>query len=116
MSSAKIHSKGWPVVLGTAVLIFFLAGIAAGQIDIEKDTNGEDADNPPGPSILVGDPITWTYVVTNITDPPRTLRSVVVTDDQGVSITCTWPIITPPGVLLAGNQATCTANGTAQEG
>jgi len=35
------------------------------SIDIEKATNGEDADNPTGPLIPVGDTVTWTYVVTN---------------------------------------------------
>ncbi len=39
-------------------------GVAAG-IDIEKATNGQDADLPPGPFIPVGGPVTWTYVVTN---------------------------------------------------
>ena len=34
-------------------------------IDIEKATNGEDADTPTGPQIPVGDSVTWTYVVTN---------------------------------------------------
>ena len=53
------------------------------QIDIEKATNGEDADTPTGPLIPVGDPVTWTYVVTNPGD--FQLTNVVVTDDQGVT-------------------------------
>ncbi|NLP11548.1 hypothetical protein GX408_14220, partial [bacterium] len=35
------------------------------QIDIEKATNGQDADTPTGPSIPVGGAVTWTYVITN---------------------------------------------------
>ncbi len=39
-------------------------GVVPG-IDIEKATNGADADAPPGPFIPVGDAVNWTYVVTN---------------------------------------------------
>jgi len=56
-------------------------------IDIEKSTNGEnavpeDADDPTGPSITIGDPVTWTYVVTNTGDVA--LSNITVTDDKGV--------------------------------
>ena len=52
------------------------------QIDIEKATNGEDADLPTGPYVTVGDPVTWTYTVTNPGD--LFFSEVTVTDDQGV--------------------------------
>lgn len=52
------------------------------QIDVEKATNGEDADTPTGPYVPVGDPVTWTYVVTNPGD--FYLRDVTLTDDRGV--------------------------------
>ena len=55
-------------------------------IDLEKFTNGQDADSPPGPVIPAGDPVTWTYVVTNIGS--EALATVTVTDDQGVAVTC----------------------------
>ena len=50
-------------------------------IDIEKATNGQDADSPTGPHILQGNAVTWTYVVTNTGNVP--LSNVVVTDDNG---------------------------------
>ncbi|WMW23359.1 hypothetical protein RE476_05950 [Methanolobus mangrovi] len=53
---------------------------AAPAIDIEKATNGEDADSPTGPYIIVGDLVTWTYNVTNIGNVP--LVNVNVTDDM----------------------------------
>ena len=52
------------------------------EIDVEKFTNGEDADDPPGPTIPVGGPVTWTYVVTNPGNVP--IRDVTVVDDKGV--------------------------------
>ena len=52
-------------------------------VDIEKFTNGEDADDPTGPQIPVGDPVTWRYEVTNPGDFP--VGDIVVTDDQGVT-------------------------------
>ena len=55
-------------------------------IDVEKSTNGADADNAPGPLVPVGDPVVWSYVVTNTSDDP--LTDVVVTDDQGVPVSC----------------------------
>jgi uncharacterized repeat protein (TIGR01451 family) len=51
------------------------------DIHIEKATNGDDADNPTGPHIPVGDPVNWTYVVTN--NGNVSLSNVVVTDDHG---------------------------------
>ena len=53
---------------------------AAPAIDIEKATNGEDADSPTGPYIIVGDLVTWTYNVTNTGNVP--LVNVNVTDDM----------------------------------
>jgi len=45
------------------------------------DDPGVDADEPAGPQGQVGDPVTWTYFVTNPGDSP--LSDIVVTDDQG---------------------------------
>jgi uncharacterized repeat protein (TIGR01451 family) len=77
-------------------------------IDLQKATNGQDADLPPGPVVAVGSPIAWTYVVTNLGSDP--LTNIAVTDSQGVTVTC-------PGTTLAGGAAlTCTAAGTAVAG
>jgi uncharacterized repeat protein (TIGR01451 family) len=77
-------------------------------IRIEKLTNGEDADSPPGPVLAVGDPVAWGYQVTNFSG--ETMTDVAVEDDQGVVVTC------PQTTLLAGESMTCTANGTADAG
>ena len=78
------------------------------EIDIEKATNGDDADSAPGPDVVVGGAIDWTYVVTNTGDV--SLASISVTDDQLGPITC------PGDTLAMGASMTCTANGTATAG
>ncbi len=55
------------------------------SIHIEKSTNGEDADNAPGPNVLAGNPVTWSYTVTNLGN--TAIRSVVVVDNQGAAVT-----------------------------
>ncbi len=75
-------------------------GIVSG-IDIEKATNGEDADLPPGPLVAIGDPVTWTYVVTNTGS--GVLTGIAVIDSQGVVVTC------PSTTLAAGASMPCTA-------
>ena len=75
---------------------------------IEKATNGVDADVAPGPSLSVGDAVTWTYVVTNTGDVP--LSDVAVTDDILGAITC------PQDTLAVDESMTCTASGVAVSG
>lgn len=82
--------------------------VASPAIQIEKSTNGQDADTAPGPQIPVGSPVTWTYVVTNTGDVA--LTGVKVTDDKGVAVSC------PKTALQAGESMTCTGSGTAQPG
>jgi len=87
-----------------------ICGITCFQpsIDIEKATNGEDADLPPGPVLSVGDPVIWTYVVTNTGDVA--LSSIAVVDDQGVAVSC------PKTTLASGESMVCTASSTAVSG
>lgn len=80
----------------------------AAAIDIEKSTNGNDADSAPGPTIIVGDPVTWTYMVTNTGNVP--LNSITVVDNKGVAVTC------PKTTLAVGESMTCTASSTAIAG
>jgi hypothetical protein len=84
------------------------AQVVVPGIDIEKATNGEDADSPTGPVVAVGSTVTWTYVFTNTGNV--NLTGVTVTDDQGVGVSC------PKTVLQPGEAMTCTASGTATAG
>jgi len=76
-------------------------------IDLEKYVNGEDADTPTGPSIVVGAPVLWEYIVTNTGDVD--LTNVEVTDDI-LGLIGTIPS------LAVGETQTLTANGTAAAG
>jgi len=76
---------------------------------ITKSTNGEDANEAPGPSIKVGNTVTWTYLVTNNSLVP--LANVIVTDDKGVSVNCGGKT-----TLAAGESMTCTGTGVAVAG
>lgn len=76
-------------------------------IDIQKSTNGHDADTPTGPSITVGDPVTWTYLVTNTGQVD--LTGVIVTDD------ILGPICTIGNLVVDASQ-TCEITGAATAG
>jgi uncharacterized repeat protein (TIGR01451 family) len=78
------------------------------EITIEKQTNGYDADSPPGPYISVGNPVNWTYEVSNSGD--TVLSDIYVIDNQGVTVTCLETSLDPDDSM------TCTASGTAQIG
>jgi hypothetical protein len=77
-------------------------------VNLEKLTNGQDADAAPGPSIEVGASIVWEYVVTN--KSAVALSSVLVVDDKGLTVTC------PSTSIAIGGSMTCRATGTAALG
>ncbi|RNI11992.1 SdrD B-like domain-containing protein, partial [Methanohalophilus portucalensis] len=74
------------------------------MVDIEKYTNGEDADSKTGPLVLNGNNVEWTYNVTNT--GYYNLTDVNVTDDKLGHI-ATIPL------LQAGQSQEFTANGIA---
>lgn len=89
-------------------------------ITIEKLTNGVDADDPNGPDVprlSPGEPITWTYLVTNIGDVPYRVDQVTVSDDQ-LDVT---PVLDPASdtggdaVLSPGETWAYIATGTAPD-
>jgi len=51
------------------------------NITLEKSTNGVDADSPIGPYIQIGDPVEWTYVVSNTGTVDVALDDLDVTDN-----------------------------------
>jgi uncharacterized repeat protein (TIGR01451 family) len=84
-------------------------------INIEKATNGFDADLPSGPTIPVGNTVTWTYLVTNPGNVP--LSSIVVTDNRpGVSPVYVSGDLNRDGILQVGEAWLFRATGVAVAG
>ncbi|RIK37536.1 MAG: hypothetical protein DCC55_23945 [Chloroflexi bacterium] len=77
-------------------------------IDLEKATNGEDADLATGPLIPVDEKVTWTYVIRNTGDTP--LVDVQLVDDEEGTVRC------PQTTLAVGESMTCTLEGVARLG
>ena len=92
----------------------FGIGNVDSSIDIEKSTNGHDADAPTGPVLSVGSTAVFTYVVTNTGAEP--LTNVVVSDDQLGSITNLVSNGNGDSILDPGESWTYQAQTTVTEG
>jgi uncharacterized repeat protein (TIGR01451 family) len=81
------------------------------KVAIVKATNGTNNDAAPGPMLLFGTPVGWTYVLTNTGNVA--LTNVAVTDSKGLTVACpaTTLSTSPPA-----NTVTCTAAATVSEG
>jgi hypothetical protein len=88
------------------------------SVDIEKSTNGVDADNAPGPRIKKDEDLMWTYVVTNTGQVD--LINVTVTDDKvaDTDIHCPDDGNTDNRIttLPVGVSVICTAEGVVEKG
>ena len=97
-------TRGVPRDLATAIV--YLPDPA---IDIEKSTNGVDADFPVGPVVDMGDSITWEYVITNT--GVDTLSNIVVTDNMVGTIVLPNTTLEPGDFMIATNLSTATVYG-----
>jgi LPXTG-motif cell wall-anchored protein len=85
-----------------------IASICAPSIDVQKTTNGEQADSAPGPTIPAGNPVNWEYTVTNTGQ--LTVYNVTVTDDNNDGATITCPGGNGALSLDPGASVTCSAS------
>ena len=79
-------------------------------IDLEKATNGEDADVEPGPSVKVGSVVTWSYVIHNVGNVD--LEDITLFDDRLGFITPDCP----QTYLAVDEKITCFVEGIAIAG
>lgn len=99
-----LGANGSNYTIDAGIILF----VAAPSIDIEKSTNGLDADDATGPELEVGTTATFTYVVRNTGNVP--LDNVRVTDDKLGDITC------PSTILPTDGSMECIATATVAVG
>jgi uncharacterized repeat protein (TIGR01451 family) len=78
LATVTAETDGVPVTASDPA--YYTGSTPTPAIEIKKYTNGEDAEEAPGPYIAIGNAVTWTYVVRNIGNVD--LTSVSVTDDK----------------------------------
>jgi len=84
-------------------------------ITLEKLTNGQDADQAPGPEIAIGQPVVWEYIITNVGQQP--LTKIQIRDDQLGFVTDGCPQGGEPSLILEpGESITCRKEGVAEAG
>jgi uncharacterized repeat protein (TIGR01451 family) len=86
----------------------FVEKKAKSAIDVEKHTNGADADRGTGSIVEVGSKITWLYIVVNTGN--ICLHDVKIVDDKEGVISC------PKTTLAPDEKMTCLKTGTAKAG
>ena len=82
--------------------------VEAPDITLTKKTNSQDVESAPGPELVVGEDVSWDYIVQNTGNVD--LTNIQVVDDQVGIITC------PGSALDSGESMTCTATGTVAAG
>ncbi|MBL1275073.1 MAG: PKD domain-containing protein [Ectothiorhodospiraceae bacterium] len=92
----------------------YLGTLGNPAIDLEKTTQGQDADAAPGPELNVGEAVNWVLTVTNTGDVD--LSNIVVTDEQVLPVTTAATIVCEIVTLSVGQSQTCNASGIAIEG
>jgi streptogramin lyase len=104
----------WAADQGRQKLVRLSSSIPA--VDLEKYTNGQDADSPPGPAVAVGEQVNWTYRVENTGNVP--LTEVTVVDDNGTPANPADDYECVIGSLAVGavDDTTCAQSGAAAAG
>jgi len=93
--TVEIMAGSDPMSLPASVRV---VGGDTASIDIQKLTNGKNADSAPGPSIAPGDPVVWTYEVMNKGDVE--LVNVMVEDNLEGTADCGLQTSLIPGASM----------------
>ncbi len=87
--------------------------VAAPGISISAMVNGQVADGPTGPLVAEGQPITWTYVVTNTGNVP--VEGIEVDGGAGADVDCGDGTAVVAGPVEPGASVRCQAGARAAE-
>jgi uncharacterized repeat protein (TIGR01451 family) len=104
-------AQGAPIVSDPATAAITLERAEAISLSVTSTLTGADA--PPGPSVTVGTPITWTYTVTNT--GRGQVSNIEVLDSTGAAVS----LVSPAGfagVLDPGETVTFESTAPAQSG
>ncbi len=77
-------------------------------LTIKALVNGNDGNSGPGPYVVEGSAVTWSYVVTNTGNVP--LAGVTVDATHGAAVDCGNGTNVVPGNLASGEVAICSAS------
>lgn len=108
------HTPSGQVVSDSDASHYNVPTAVTASIEIEKSTNGEDADTAPGPSIPEGEEVVWRYDVTNTGGVP--LTSIEVTDDPLGTVCTGEQAALLDGPLDPNQTVTCVETGVATVG
>lgn len=92
----------------TAEDIAYYEGTYSPALALKTLVNDNDANEAPGPYVDAGDPLHWTFVVTNTGDVR--LEGIAVSRSKGEAVSC------PKTALDPAESMTCTAESLADEG
>lgn len=81
------------------------------EVAIETLVNGLEADGGDGPFVQAGQPVTWTFVVTNLGNVA--LADLEVTNSLGLPVDCNGAGAVIAGPIPPGGSASCTASSPA---
>jgi hypothetical protein len=84
---------------------------AAPDVALKKLTNGQLAVAPPGPGIIAGQAVIWSYHISNTGN--ITLTTVVVTDDYGTLTEADDVVVCEVSDLAPGQARLCQLGGSA---
>lgn len=92
----------------SATDVAYYEGLYAPALTLETLVNDNEADQPPGPYVDAGDPLHWTFVVTNSGN--ARVEGIIVSTQKTEPATC------PKTALDPGESMTCTAESLAAQG